>query len=323
MWHPPQSIRHVPFTSRWPNAAEAAAARLFSPLSAGRLQLADRTWVPAMVPWRATDDGFVTSDVLQWYERFAQGQPGAIVVEATGVRDIPSGPLLRIGDDRFVPGLRQLADTVRQGSGGRTRVFIQIIDFLSIRRRPTRETFLRRYLTVTDAHKRAVASLGSDLNLRYRRLRSDPSDATARLWASVTVRYRRRNVSRVGRRRIDRKSMIWMKTRVRPPLPCRTVSASWRSPGTKRSSPIRSSGPLGMSRTPVASTTIAPGCPCAKRSYHCSTSLVTNPSSVARHGTIAGTHVRSASCSRPALSGLKSRAAAASAAFGQRDVKGT
>ena len=42
-------------------------------------------------------------------------------------------------------------------------------------------------------------------------------------------------------------------------------------PGMNRSSPIRSSGPLGMSRTPVASTTIAPGCPCAKRSYQSST----------------------------------------------------
>jgi hypothetical protein len=101
--------------------------------------------------------------------------------------------------------------------------------------------------------------------------------------------------------------MIWIRSRVRPPLARRTVSASVASPGMKRSSPIRSSGPLGMSRTPVASTTIAPGCPCANRSYHSRTSLVTNPSSVARHGTIAGTHVRSARWSRPVLSGLKRR----------------
>ena len=58
-----------------------------------------------MVPWRATDDGFVTRDVIDWYARFAEGQPGVLVVEATGIRDIPSGPLLRIGHDRFVPGL--------------------------------------------------------------------------------------------------------------------------------------------------------------------------------------------------------------------------
>jgi hypothetical protein len=71
----------------------------------GRSELRTRTWMPAMVPWRATDDGFVTPDVIAWYERLARGKPGALVVEATGIRDVKSGPLLRIGDDRFVPGL--------------------------------------------------------------------------------------------------------------------------------------------------------------------------------------------------------------------------
>jgi hypothetical protein len=56
--------------------------------------------------WRATEDGFVTQDNLDWYRRFAAGRPAALVVEATGVRDIASGPLLRIGDDRFLPGLK-------------------------------------------------------------------------------------------------------------------------------------------------------------------------------------------------------------------------
>ena len=99
-----------------------------------------------MVPWRATEEGFVTREVLDWYERFARGQPGAIVVEATGIRDIRSGPLLRIGHDRFVPGLRELVETVRAASEGQTRLFIQIIDFLSVKRRPPAEKFFRRFL---------------------------------------------------------------------------------------------------------------------------------------------------------------------------------
>ena len=90
--HPPSRIRHTPEPGAWPSAEAAAASRLFTPLDAGRLHLADRTWVPAMVPWRATDDGFVTGEVLAWYERFAEGQPGAIVVEATGD---PAHPTLR------------------------------------------------------------------------------------------------------------------------------------------------------------------------------------------------------------------------------------
>ena len=180
MWHPAERIRHTPSGAGCPSAEEAARSRLFSPLSSGRLHLADRTWVPAMVPWRATEEGCVTDDVLGWYERFAQGAPGAIVVEATGVRDIPSGPLLRIGDDRFIPGLRQLVEVVRGASRGRTRLFIQIIDFLAIRRRPTRETYLRRYLQITDAHRRALETLGPDLDFRRPEMpgpampRSDP-----------------------------------------------------------------------------------------------------------------------------------------------------
>ena len=167
MWHPPERIKHVPLAARWPDKEEARRSRLFSPLSVGRLTLPDRTWVPAMVPWRATEDGFVTDDVLAWYKRFAQGQPGAIVVEATGVRDIASGPLLRIGDDRFLPGLETLVRTVREASRGRTKLFIQIIDFLTIRRRPTRETFLQRYLRVSNRH-RAATGVDDESEVRTR-----------------------------------------------------------------------------------------------------------------------------------------------------------
>jgi 2,4-dienoyl-CoA reductase-like NADH-dependent reductase (Old Yellow Enzyme family) len=115
-----------------------------------------------MVPWRATDDGFVTRDNLDWYRRFAEGRPGAIVVEATGVRDIPSGPLLRIGHDRFIPGLRELVETVRGASGGHTRLFIQIIDFLTVKRRPEKSKFFDRFLSLTMRHQRALAEATGD-----------------------------------------------------------------------------------------------------------------------------------------------------------------
>ncbi len=156
MWTPPNRTKHPLPDTRWPTAEQAAQSRLFSPVRIGSVEAEQRTWVPAMVPWRATDDGFVTDDVVDWYRRFAEGQPGVLVVEATGIRDIPSGPLLRIGHDRFVPGLRRLADAVREASGGHTRLFIQVIDFLTIRRRPPIHKFLGRYLAITDAHRAAV-----------------------------------------------------------------------------------------------------------------------------------------------------------------------
>src|SRR3989454_12340215 len=147
---PAHRVRHPLPPARWPTREAAGRAGWFSPIRIGRqLTAAERTWVPAMVPWRATDDGFVTSEVLEWYARFAEGQPGVLVVEATGIRDIASGPLLRIGDDRFVPGLRELVETVRARSRGRTRLFIQIIDFVTVRRRPEPATFFARYLGIS------------------------------------------------------------------------------------------------------------------------------------------------------------------------------
>lgn len=162
MWKPPERIKFNAEPGHWPSADEAANARLFQPVDIGPVTLDSRTWIPAMVPWRATNEGFVTPEVLAWYGRFAEGQPGAIVVEATGVRDIPSGPLLRIGDDRFIPGLRDLVETVREASGGKTRVMIQIIDFLSIRRRPEPEKYFDRFLQITDRHRDALGAQAWD-----------------------------------------------------------------------------------------------------------------------------------------------------------------
>jgi 2,4-dienoyl-CoA reductase-like NADH-dependent reductase (Old Yellow Enzyme family) len=164
MWKPPEKIRHALPVLRAPTVAEARASLLFSPLElASGLRLEERTWVPAMVPWRATEDGFVTKEVLDWYGRFADGEPGAIVVEATGIRDVPSGPLLRAGHDRFVPGLAELTARVRERSAGKTRLFLQLIDFLRIRRRPPPDRFFSQFLAVTRAHgERLARELGDD-----------------------------------------------------------------------------------------------------------------------------------------------------------------
>jgi len=158
VWRPPQRIRYSSAAGRVPSAAEAAASRLFSPVEIGPVRLAERTWVPAMVPWRATEEGYVTEEVIDWYERFARGMPGAVVLEATGIRDVPSGPLLRIGHDRFLPGLKRLVETVRRASEGRTRLLVQLIDFLAVRRRPEPKKFFERFLVVTDAHRAALGA---------------------------------------------------------------------------------------------------------------------------------------------------------------------
>jgi 2,4-dienoyl-CoA reductase-like NADH-dependent reductase (Old Yellow Enzyme family) len=162
MWKFANPIKHVIPETTWPTAEEAANSLLLQPITIGPLTLESRTWVPAMVPWRATEDGFVTQDNLDWYRRFAAGQPAALVVEATGIRDIPSGPLLRISHDRFLPGLRQLVDTVREASDGHTRLFIQIIDFLAVKRRPDPAKYFQRFLAITEGHREAIAEVTED-----------------------------------------------------------------------------------------------------------------------------------------------------------------
>ncbi len=157
---PPARTRVPVPPARWPTRAEAAAARLFSPLAVGAFTTRTRTWVPAMVPWRATEDGLVTPAVRDWYGRFADGKPGVLVVEATGIRDVPSGPLLRIGHERFVPGLRELSEAVRARSGGDTRLVIQLIDFLRIRRRPEKARFLGEFLALGPHHRAGLERLG-------------------------------------------------------------------------------------------------------------------------------------------------------------------
>ena len=187
MWVPVERLKHPLLPARWPSVDEAAASRLFAP---GPLGTESRTWIPAMVPWRASESGEVTPAVLDWYRALSRGRPGVLVVEATGIRDVPSGPLLRIGDDRYLDGLRALVAAVRDSSGGRTRLFVQLIDFLQMRRRPVREVFFARHLVLRDAHRVAVGG-GDDDEVR-RKLALDDRSLDAREREALEHGFRER-----------------------------------------------------------------------------------------------------------------------------------
>ncbi len=117
-----------------------------------------------MVPWRASEEGFVTPAILEWYGRLARGKPAVLVVEATGIRDIASGPLLRIGHDRFIPGLSDLVDAIHEASEGETKVFIQILDFLTIRRRPEKERYCTEILSLRSDHREGLRDLSVNID---------------------------------------------------------------------------------------------------------------------------------------------------------------
>lgn len=111
--------------------------RLFEPVTINGTELRNRLVMPAMVLNQATEEGFVNEDVVQHYAARAKGGVGMIVVEATGVLDRKSGRLLKIYDDKFIPGLRQVAEIIHEGGA---KANIQLVHFLRISRSGWRET---------------------------------------------------------------------------------------------------------------------------------------------------------------------------------------
>ncbi|MBI3243409.1 MAG: NADH:flavin oxidoreductase [Chloroflexi bacterium] len=111
---------------------------LFSPLTLNRLTLPNRILVTAMVTRLSGEDGFVNQDIMDRYARFAKGEAGLVVVEATAVHQSRSGPLLRLCDDDFIPGHRELLKRMRDA--GPSKVALQIIHFLKIARSGWRQT---------------------------------------------------------------------------------------------------------------------------------------------------------------------------------------
>ena len=118
MWKPPERIKYQTTVAQLAYRAggrrrAAFTRRIILPLICPS---SNARGYPAMVPWRASEEGDdVTQDVIDWYARFAEGRPGALSsLRQPASRDIPSGPLLRISDDRYVAGLRRLTDAVRR-----------------------------------------------------------------------------------------------------------------------------------------------------------------------------------------------------------------
>ena len=111
---------------------------LFSPLNVNGMVLPNRIVVPAMVTRLPGEDGFVNQDTMDRYVRFARGEPGLIVVEATAVHQSKSGQLLRLCGDEYIPGHREMVKRMHAVSP--SRVSLQVIHFLKIARSGWRQT---------------------------------------------------------------------------------------------------------------------------------------------------------------------------------------
>ncbi|MBL8700404.1 MAG: NADH:flavin oxidoreductase [Alphaproteobacteria bacterium] len=112
--------------------------KLLEPLRIGTMTLPNRVAVPAMVTRLSGEDGYVNRPIIDRYVRYAQGHVGLIVVEAMAIHGSKSGPLLRISDDAFIPGHRELVKRIHDA--GPSKVVPQIIHFMKVARSGWRQT---------------------------------------------------------------------------------------------------------------------------------------------------------------------------------------
>lgn len=112
--------------------------KLFQPLPIKGMTLPNRIMVPAMVTRLAPEEGYVNQDISDRYVRYAQGGAGIIVVEAMAVHHSKAGPLLRISDDEFIPGLAGMVKRVHDCSD--SKIVPQIIHFMKISKSGWRQT---------------------------------------------------------------------------------------------------------------------------------------------------------------------------------------
>ena len=112
--------------------------KIFEPLDINGMVAPNRIYVPAMVTRLSGEDGHVNQDISDRYARYGEGGAGLIVVEAMAVHQSNAGPLLRICDDKFVPGLAELTKRIHDTSDA--KVVPQIIHFMKIARSGWRQT---------------------------------------------------------------------------------------------------------------------------------------------------------------------------------------
>lgn len=89
--------------------------KLIEPFNIGPMQIRNRMIMPAM-HLGAAEEGYVNNKIITFYRRRAQGGVGMIIVGGIAVSKRGAGAplMLSIEDDRYIPGLKELVDSVHQ-----------------------------------------------------------------------------------------------------------------------------------------------------------------------------------------------------------------
>ena len=98
---------------------------LSEPIEFAGITAKNRFVMAPMVRNLATDEGFVTDEVVQHYEECSKGQVGFIIVEAAAItwEHRIMSKNIGIHDDKMIPGLKKLADGINAHGA---KSFIQI-----------------------------------------------------------------------------------------------------------------------------------------------------------------------------------------------------
>ncbi|TAK47823.1 MAG: NADH:flavin oxidoreductase [Xanthobacteraceae bacterium] len=112
--------------------------KMLEPITINGMKVPNRIMVPAMVTRLSGEDGHVTKEISDRYVRYAAGEVGLIVVEAMAIDGNKAGPLLRINEDRFIPGLAEMNRKIHDTSD--SKVVPQLIHFLKISKSGWRQT---------------------------------------------------------------------------------------------------------------------------------------------------------------------------------------
>ncbi len=90
---------------------------VFSPIVIGNIEIKNRIETPPMLPCLATMDGYVTREMIQFYQAFARGGAGIVTIGDAAVDfEYARGHFgqLNLGDDRVIGGLSDLVEAVQK-----------------------------------------------------------------------------------------------------------------------------------------------------------------------------------------------------------------
>lgn len=102
-----------------------AFPKLFSPFKIGSLSIQNRMVMSPMETHLCDKEGFVTEEIIAYYRERALGGVGYITIENTAIDTVGrvNDGMLCIYDDKFVPGLKKLTDSIHAVGG---KIVIQL-----------------------------------------------------------------------------------------------------------------------------------------------------------------------------------------------------